>query len=99
MLDGAMAYTMTGRIETAMSCTTTLMADFTFIKAVSTVFIITFRKTSKDITRSDIASITNNIIAIMLSRQTNIRDIPDIPRERKDGGNETSYKEEWRYKP
>jgi len=60
MLDGAMAYTMTGRIETAMSCTTTLMADFTFIKAVSTVFIITFRKTSKDITRSDIASITNN---------------------------------------
>jgi hypothetical protein len=66
-----------------------MMAGFTFIKVVSTVFIITFRKTSEDITRSDIANITNSIIAIILSRGTNIRDIPGTPQERKNGGNET----------
>jgi hypothetical protein len=89
MLDWAMVYTMMGRIETAVTCTTTMMAGFTFIKVVSTVFIITFRKTSEDITRSDIANITNSIIAIILSRGTNIRDTPGTPQDRKNGGNET----------
>jgi predicted ThiF/HesA family dinucleotide-utilizing enzyme len=66
-----------------------MMAGFTFIKAVSTVFIITFRKTSEDITRSAIANITNSIIAIILSRGTNIPDTQGIPQERKNGGTET----------
>ncbi len=83
-----MVNTMTGRIETAQNSTTTMMAGFTFIKAVITVFIITYRKTSKDITRSNIANITNRIIAITLIHGTDIRDTPDTLQEGKNGGNE-----------
>jgi len=89
MLDWAMVYTMMGRIETALTCTITMMAGFTFIKVVSTVFIITFRKTCEDITRSAIANITNSIIGNILTRGTNIRDTQGTPQERKNGGNET----------
>jgi hypothetical protein len=74
------------------------MAGFTFIKAVITVFIITFPKTGEDITRSAIANIMNSIIAIILIRGTNIRDTPATLQERKNGGNETYNKGEWRYK-
>jgi hypothetical protein len=66
-----------------------MMVGFTFIKAVITVLIITFRKTCEGITRSAIANITNSIIAIILSRGTNIRDTPGAPQERKNGGIET----------
>jgi hypothetical protein len=65
-----------------------MMAGFTFIKAVSTVFIITFRKTSEDITRSAIANITNSIIAIILIRGTNIRGTQGTPQEGKNGRDE-----------
>lgn len=89
MLDWAMLYTMTGHIETTTSCCTAMMAGFTFIKVVITVLIMTFRKMREDITRSVIANIMNSIIAIILRRETNIRDTPDNPREGKNGGNET----------
>ena len=65
------------------------MAGFTFMVAVDTVFIITLRKTSGDITTSATANITNSIIAIILTRGTNIRDTPGTPQDRKNGGNET----------
>jgi hypothetical protein len=76
---------MMGLIETAVTCTTIMMAGFTFTKVVSSVFIIMFRKSSEDITRSVIANTTNSIIEITLSRGTNIRDIPGTPQERKNG--------------
>jgi hypothetical protein len=57
--------------------------------AVRSVFIITFRKPSEDITRSATAKIANSIIAIILSGEINIRITPGHPRDRKIGGNET----------
>ncbi|OGQ00153.1 MAG: hypothetical protein A2026_16350 [Deltaproteobacteria bacterium RBG_19FT_COMBO_46_12] len=89
MLDWAMLYTMMGRIETAMTSTTTMMAGFTFIKVVSTVFIMTFRQTSEDITRSPIANITNSIIENILTLGTNIQDTQGTPQEKRNGGNKT----------
>jgi len=89
MLDWAMLYTMMGRIETVMTSTTTMMAGFTFIKVVSTVFIMTFRQTSEDITRSPIANITNSIIENILTLGTNIRDTQGTPQEKRNGGNKT----------
>jgi hypothetical protein len=62
-----------------------MMAGFTFTKVVSSVFIIMFRKSSEDITRSVIANTTNSIIEIILSRGINIRDIPGTPQESKNG--------------
>ncbi len=73
------------------------MAGSTSMMAVRSVFIITFRKTSEDITRSTIEKITNSIIAIIVTGRTNIRDTPGNPRERKTGGNETCDQEEWRF--
>jgi len=89
MLDWAMLYTMMGRIETVMTSTTIMMAGFTFIKVVSTVFIMTFRQTSEDITRSPIANITNSIIENILTLGTNIRDTQGTPQEKRNGGNKT----------
>ncbi len=89
MLDWAMLYTMMGRIETVMTSTTTMMAGFTFIKVVSTVFIMTFRQTSEDITRSPTANITNSIIENILTLGTNIRDTQGTPQEKRNGGNKT----------
>jgi len=89
MLDWAMLYTMMGRIETVMTSTTTMMAGFTFIKVVSTVFIMTFRQTSEDIMRSPIANITNSIIENILTLGTNIRDTQGTPQEKRNGGNKT----------
>jgi hypothetical protein len=65
------------------------MAGFTFMKAVRTVFIITLRRISEDITTSATANITNSIIVNILNRRTNIRDTPGTPQGRKNGGIET----------
>jgi hypothetical protein len=66
-----------------------MMAGFTFMRAVRTVFIITLHKTSDDITTSATANITNSIIVNILTRRTNIRDTPGTPQDRKIGGIET----------
>ena len=84
-----MVYTMTGRIDSAGACTTTIMAGFTFMRAVRTVFIITLPKTSEDITTGATANITNSTIVNILSRGTNIPDTPGTPQDRKNGGIET----------
>jgi hypothetical protein len=65
------------------------MAGFTIMMAARTVFTITLRKISEDITTSATANITNSIIAIILTNGTNIRGIPSNPQDRKKGGNET----------
>ena len=80
---------MTARIEAALSCTTTMMVGFTFIKAVISVFIITFRKTCEEITRSSTEKIANSMIAIILTGGANIGNTLGHPRDRKLGGNET----------
>jgi len=80
---------MTGRIDSGGACTTTIMVGFTFMMAVHTVLIITLRKTSEDITTSAIVDISNSIIAIILTRGTSIRAIPDNPQDMKNGGIET----------
>jgi hypothetical protein len=97
MLEGAVVYIMTGRIDSAVGCITTMMAGFTFIRAVRSVFIITLRKTCEEITKSTTAKIANSIIAIIINGGTNIRDTPGHHRERKIGGNETCDREEWRF--
>jgi len=56
------------------------MANFAVMMAVRTVFIITLRKTNEGITRSATANITNSIIAIALTRGTNIRNSPKAGR-------------------
>ncbi len=45
------------------------------------------KMTSEDITRGAAAIITNNIIAIVLTRGGNIRDTPGNPEDRKIGCN------------
>jgi hypothetical protein len=53
---------------------------------VYSVFLITFRKTSGDITRSATAKIANSIIAIILSGKANIRNTPGHhPQDRENG--------------
>jgi hypothetical protein len=89
MFEWTMVYTMTGRIDSAGGYTTTMMAGFTFMRVVRTVFIITLRKTSEDITTSAIANITNSTIVNILTRRTNIRDTPATPQDRKNGGIKT----------
>jgi hypothetical protein len=87
---------MTDLIESAEALTTTIMAGSTSMMAVHSVFIITFRKTSEDITRSATAQIATSIIAIIITGRTNIRDTPGNPRERKIGGNDICDPEEGR---
>jgi hypothetical protein len=85
---------MMDRTESAGALTTTIMAGFTSMIAVRSVFIKTFRKPSEVITKSATAKIANSIIAIIITGGTNIQDTPGHPRERKIGGNETYNKEE-----
>jgi hypothetical protein len=80
---------MTGRIESTGALTTTIMVGFTITMAVRSVFIMTLRKTNEHITTSSTAKIANSIIAIILSGETNIRNTPGHPRDRKIRGNET----------
>ena len=80
---------MTGRIEAVVTCCTTMMVDFTFIKAVISVLIITFRKTCEEITRSGTEKIVNSIIAIILTGGTNIRNTLGHPGDLTIGSDET----------
>jgi hypothetical protein len=66
-----------------------MMVEFTIIKAVISVLIITFRKTCEEITRSGTEKIANSIIAIILTGGTNIRNTLGHPQDIKVGRNET----------
>jgi hypothetical protein len=82
-------HTMMDRIESAGTCTTIIMAGFTIMMAVCSVFIITFHKTSEDITKSSTAKIANITVTIIIAGATNIWNTPGHPQDRKIGGNET----------
>ena len=88
MLVRAMVFTMTDRIEMVLNYTTTMMARFTIIREVGTVFIITFRKTSEHIMRNAIAYTMKCIIENILSPGTDIRATLAYLQERKSGRSE-----------
>jgi hypothetical protein len=80
---------MTDLIESAGANTTTIMAGFTSMMAMRTIFIITSRKTSEYITKSAAEKITNIISGIIIAGGPNILSTPRHPAEMRIGRNET----------